>query len=55
MSSRAKWIVSSRNWSNIEKRLEIAGQKVRLCLELNAESVAVAVSIFIKHKVLQLA
>ncbi|KAF1955268.1 WD40 repeat-like protein [Byssothecium circinans] len=55
VSSRAKWIVSSRNWSNIEERLEMAGQKVRLCLELNAESVAAAVSIFIKHKVLQLA
>lgn len=55
ISSRVKWIVASRNWSNIEERLEIAGQKVRLCLELNAESVAAAVSIFIKHKVLQLA
>jgi hypothetical protein len=55
VSSRAKWIVSSRNWSNIEERLEMAGQKVRLCLELNSESVAAAVSSFIKYKVLQLA
>jgi len=50
-----KWIISSRNWPDIEERLERAGHKVRLCLELNAESVSTAVSIFIHHKVLQLA
>ncbi|KAF1959162.1 HET-domain-containing protein [Byssothecium circinans] len=55
VSSRVKWIVSSRNWPDIEERLEKAGHKVRLCLELNAESVSTAVSIFIQHKVLQLA
>jgi hypothetical protein len=33
----------------------MAGQKVGLCLELNPESVAAAVSSFIKYKVLQLA
>jgi hypothetical protein len=52
---RVKWIVSSRNWPDIEERLERAGHKVRLCLELNAESVSAAVSIFIRHKVRQLA
>ena len=55
VSSRVKWIVSSRNWPGIEERLERAGHKVRLCLELNAESISTAVSIFIKHKVVQLA
>ena len=50
-SPRVKWIVSSRNWPNIEERLETAGQKVRLCLELNAESISTAVSIYIRHKV----
>lgn len=55
LSSRAKWIVSSRNWPGIEERLERAGHKVMLSLELNAESVSTAVSIYIKHKVLQLA
>ncbi|KAF2183663.1 hypothetical protein K469DRAFT_667871 [Zopfia rhizophila CBS 207.26] len=55
VSSRVKWIVSSRNWPDIEESLERAGHKVRLCLELNAESVSTAVSIFIQHKVLQLA
>jgi hypothetical protein len=55
MSSRVKWIVSSRNWPDIEEQLEQAGQKVQLSLELNAESVATGVSIFIQHKVSQLA
>ena len=55
ISPRVKWIVSSRNWHNIEERLERAGHKVALCLELNAESVSTAVSIFIQHKVLQIA
>ena len=55
VSPRVKWIVSSRNWPDIEERLERAGHKVRLCLELNAESISTAVSIYIQHKVLQLA
>ena len=54
VSSRVKWIVSSRNWPDIEERLERAGHKVRLCLELNAESVSTAVSKFIQYKVFQL-
>ncbi|RYP75606.1 hypothetical protein DL771_002306 [Monosporascus sp. 5C6A] len=55
VSSRVKWIVSSRNWPDIEERLKTVGHKVRLCLELNAESVFTAVSIFIQYKVLRLA
>ncbi|KAF2176924.1 WD40 repeat-like protein [Zopfia rhizophila CBS 207.26] len=55
ISTRVKWTVSSRNWPNIEERLEKVGHKVRLCLELNADSVSTAVSIFIQHKVLKLA
>jgi NACHT domain/Heterokaryon incompatibility protein (HET) len=55
VSPRVKWIVSSRNWPDIEEQLERAGHKVRLCLELNAESVSTAVGIYIRHKVLQLA
>ncbi|KAJ0116662.1 WD40 repeat-like protein [Diaporthe amygdali] len=53
VSSRVKWIVSSRNWPGIEECLERAGQ--RLSLELNAGSISAAVSTFIRHKVLQLA
>jgi hypothetical protein len=55
MSSRVKWIVSSRNWPDIEERLERAGHKVKLSLEQNAESVLTGVNIFIRHKVLRLA
>ncbi|KAF2258299.1 WD40 repeat-like protein [Lojkania enalia] len=53
-SSRVKWIVSSRNWPDIEECLERARHKVRLSLELNAQSVSEAVSVFIQHKVRQL-
>jgi hypothetical protein len=55
VSPGVKWFVSSRNWPDIKERLERAGHKVRLCLELNAESISTAVSIYIQHKVLQLA
>ncbi|PVH99085.1 WD40 repeat-like protein [Periconia macrospinosa] len=55
VSARVKWIVSSRNWPDIEERLERAGQKVKLSLELNAASVSTAVQFYIQHKVTQLA
>ncbi|TGO07686.1 hypothetical protein BTUL_0253g00020 [Botrytis tulipae] len=51
ISPRIKWIVSSRNWPNIEKALDTATQKLRLCLELNEKSVSVAVGTFIQFKV----
>jgi hypothetical protein len=50
-SCRVKWIVSSRNWPDIEEQLGHAG----LRLELNNESMSAAASIFIQHKVSQLA
>ncbi|KAK4170971.1 hypothetical protein QBC36DRAFT_250422 [Triangularia setosa] len=53
-SSPIKWIVSSRNWPDIEKQLETATQKARLSLELNAESISTAVNAFIQNKVNQL-
>jgi hypothetical protein len=52
---RIKWVVSSRNWPDIEERLDRVGHKTRLCLELNTESISMAVRIYIQHKVLQLA
>ncbi|OQV05548.1 NACHT domain-containing protein [Cladophialophora immunda] len=55
ISSRVKWIVSSRNWPNIEEHLEAATQRGRLCLELNEKSVSTAVDIYIRYKVDQLA
>ncbi|KAL6152442.1 hypothetical protein ACJBU6_09310 [Exserohilum turcicum] len=54
-SSRVKWIVSSRNWPDIEEELERTEHKMRLSLELNAESVAAAVDVFIQQKVCRLA
>ncbi|KAH7377414.1 beta transducin-like protein HET-D2Y [Pyrenochaeta sp. MPI-SDFR-AT-0127] len=54
VSPRVKWIVSSRNWPDIEAQLERAGRKSNLSLELDAESVATAVGIFIQQKVDQL-
>jgi len=55
VSPYVKWLVSSRNWPSIKEQLDKAGSKVRLCLELNAESISAAVSIYIRHKVRQLA
>ncbi|EDN92127.1 hypothetical protein SS1G_07989 [Sclerotinia sclerotiorum 1980 UF-70] len=43
ISSRVKWLVSSRNWPEIEEQLQQAEQGTRLSLELNAESVSAAV------------
>ncbi|ORY01187.1 heterokaryon incompatibility protein-domain-containing protein [Clohesyomyces aquaticus] len=54
-SSQVKWIVSSRNLWYIEEWLEGVDTKVILDLERNAESVSMAVSKFIQHRVLQLA
>jgi hypothetical protein len=54
-SSRVKWIVSSRNWPEIEGYLEQAGHKLRLSLELNAASVSTAVQVFIDQRVSKLA
>jgi biotin operon repressor len=51
-SPHVKWIVSSRNWPDIDERLKNAGRN--LSLELNVDSVSTAVKIFIQHKVLQL-
>jgi hypothetical protein len=50
-STCVKWIISSRNWPDIEEKLETAG---RLSLELNRQSVATAVNIFIEQRVSQL-
>ncbi|KKO96425.1 hypothetical protein THAR02_11474 [Trichoderma harzianum] len=50
-SSPAKWIVSSRNWPNIENKLRTAKQKISLCLELNETSISAAVQTYVHHKV----
>ncbi|KAH7038980.1 hypothetical protein B0J12DRAFT_731324 [Macrophomina phaseolina] len=55
VSPRVKWIVSSRNWPDIEEHLRQAGDKVKLSLELNEESISAAVSTFIEDRVSGLA
>ncbi|KAI1030016.1 hypothetical protein LB504_010443 [Fusarium proliferatum] len=54
-SSNVKWIVTSRNWPEIEQVLGRSTQKVRLHLELNQDSVSKAVKAFIEWKVEDLA
>jgi hypothetical protein len=53
VSPSVKWIISSRNSPSIEKDLDTAMQKMRLCLDLNEESVSVsaAVETYIQFKV----
>ncbi|KAL6886862.1 quinon protein alcohol dehydrogenase-like superfamily [Trichoderma evansii] len=54
-ASRVKWIVSSRNWREIDEQLGSAAGKAKLCLELNEKSISAAVSTYIQHRVDQLA
>ncbi|WPJ61285.1 hypothetical protein SMAC4_13430 [Sordaria macrospora] len=54
VSTRVKWLVSSRNWVQIEEQLAIVAQQSRLSLELNAESVTTAVSAYIRYKTFHL-
>lgn len=51
---QVKWIVSSRNWPDIEERLDTT-QTAPVSLELNEASVSEAVHKFIQHKVHYLA
>lgn len=51
VSTRVKWVVSSRNWPEIEKTLDTVIQNQRLCLELNADSVSSTIATFIEAKV----
>jgi hypothetical protein len=51
---KVRWIVSSRNWPEIDV-LHGAAQKLVLCLELNEASISQAVKAFIHYKVDSLA
>ena len=53
-NSRVKWVVSSRNWPDIEKAFSKA-QNFGVSLELNEKSVSTAVATYIKFKVETLA
>ncbi|KAK8862167.1 Vegetative incompatibility protein HET-E-1 [Apiospora arundinis] len=52
-STRVQWLVSSRNWPQIE--VQLCSVAKRLSLELNEESVSAAVKSYIKQKVKELA
>ncbi|KAF7857271.1 hypothetical protein EAF04_009512 [Stromatinia cepivora] len=47
---RVKWLVSSRNWPQIEEELGLIEQGMPLSLELNAQSVSVAVDWYVQDK-----
>lgn len=53
--SRVKWVVSSRNWQDIEEKFGLTKQRVRLQLELNHDSISKAVDTYIGYKVGELA
>jgi hypothetical protein len=53
-NSRVKWIVSSRNWTEVEVQFSTISQKVRLSLEINEESVSEAVRYYIEYKTARL-
>jgi NACHT domain len=55
ISSHVKWIVSSRNRSDIEARLSLNDAHIRLSLELNTEHISRATEMFVNYKVSQLA
>lgn len=56
LSKRIKWIVSSRNRPDIERKLRVDVSRLRLSLELkeNAECVSQAVDTYIRHSVSEL-
>ncbi|KAK7408615.1 hypothetical protein QQX98_009217 [Neonectria punicea] len=49
--SRVKWVVSGRNWQDIEESLGSTEHKVWLQLKLNQGSISKAVDIYIDYKV----
>ncbi|RFU81298.1 high-affinity glucose transporter [Trichoderma arundinaceum] len=53
-NSQVKWIVSSRNWTEIEAKFGAVSQRDRLSLELNEQSVSEAVLMYINHKAARL-
>ncbi|RKL16690.1 Vegetative incompatibility protein HET-E-1 [Fusarium oxysporum] len=51
VSCKAKWVISSRNWPEIESQLDATQGQVRLHLELNHASISNAVLKFVDSKV----
>ena len=55
LSSRVKWVVSSRPWPKIRNKLKEASNLVDLSLEFNKQDVSIAVDTYIRFKVTELA
>jgi len=53
-TSRVRWIVTSRNWHDIQQELSFEDARTILSLELNADHVSQAIDIYIQHKVSQI-
>ncbi|KAK3616870.1 hypothetical protein LTR56_025662 [Elasticomyces elasticus] len=54
ISTKVKWLVSSRNWPSIREQIASVNDHDEVSLELNANAVSRAVQVFIKQRVLQL-
>ncbi|KXX79286.1 Vegetative incompatibility protein HET-E-1 [Madurella mycetomatis] len=54
ISTRIKWIVSSRNRPDIEQQFTLDDSRMSLSLELNAEQVSRAIDLYIDYEVSQL-
>ncbi|KFA81663.1 hypothetical protein S40288_09150 [Stachybotrys chartarum IBT 40288] len=54
-STSVRWILSSRNWHDIEEKLGNAEQGTRLDLELNNKAIHNAVEAYVRYKVERLA
>lgn len=53
-TSRARWILTSRNWPEIQQELSFEDSRTTLSLELNADHVSQAIEAYIQHKASQL-
>ncbi|KAH7223029.1 hypothetical protein BKA60DRAFT_668964 [Fusarium oxysporum] len=51
ISCKAKWVISSRNWPEIESQLDATQSQVRFQLELNHASISNAVLKFVDSKI----
>ncbi|KAK3614115.1 hypothetical protein LTR56_027470, partial [Elasticomyces elasticus] len=54
VSTKVKWLVSSRNWPSIKEQMASVDDHDEVSLELNADAVSRAVQVYIKQRVLQL-
>ncbi|KAK3352520.1 hypothetical protein B0T25DRAFT_542167 [Lasiosphaeria hispida] len=50
-NSRVRWVLTSRNWHDIQQELSLEDSRTTLSLELNADHVSQAIDVYIQHKV----